>query len=63
MKVFYWTDPWATEGRRFYLVNTETESAMEIRVSEVDKGYLLCVLKDGFTEISATTAYKMGLPT
>jgi hypothetical protein len=64
MKVFYWTEPLAEYGRRFYQVDSdENNFVAEVPGHNVGPESIRAMLDDGFTEISSDTAYKLGLPT
>ncbi len=62
MKVFYWTEPLAEHGRRFYQADEENNFAAEVPGHNVGPDMLRAMLNDGFIEISSDTAYKLGLP-
>ena len=64
MKVFYWTEPFADQGRRMWQIDLGSGNfAAEVPAYNVGPDMLKAMLEDGFIEISPTTAYKMGLPT
>lgn len=63
MKVFYWTEPLAEYGRRFYQVDSENNFAVEVPGHNIGPDMLRAMFDDGYVEISSDTAYKLGLQT
>ena len=63
MKVFYWTEALVEYPKRFYQVDSGNNFAAEVPTYSVGPEMLAAMLDDGYTEISADTAYKLGLPT
>jgi hypothetical protein len=63
MRVFYWTEPFADMPARFYQADSEENWAAEVSPQGVTKEAIVEMIDNGHIEISATTAYKLGLPT
>ena len=62
MKVFYWSLPLASTPRTLYQADSEQGYATSVPIHAVGPDMFKGMLEDGFTEISADTAYSMGLP-
>lgn len=63
MRVFYWTEPWGTTGRRFYQADSKDNFAAEVATHGVTKEAVIEMIDAGYQEISPTTAQILGLPT
>jgi len=63
MQIFYWTHAVADRPKQFFIATIEQNFATEVPPHEVGPNMLLSLLSDGFIEVSADTAAKMGLPT
>ena len=64
MKVFWWTQPFADQPGNFWHAAFDTGSGVvqEVLAHNVGPEMIREMLEDGYVEISAATAFKMGLP-